>query len=289
MKDSNYPALYQAADTAAVRAQKHHLRSFKTYVVLAILGAVFSIPSINSKEVACTAALVFIAGLSVSVFMAIRKNESIWYEARAVAESVKTVSWRYMMGTEPFDLSMSDAAVRDKFRILLKSILNEHKELGLAFISDALSADQLSERMIDIRHLDLVNRKEVYLKERIQEQRTWYTKKSKYNRKTGAIWFWILVLAQGIVVTLSILRIAFPDWKYWPTQIFVIAGTSTLAWIQLKRFRELAASYALAAQEIGIAQILLDGISSDKDFSDFVRDTENAFSREHTQWIAKKE
>ena len=53
--------------------------------------------------------------------------------------------------------------------------------------------------------------------------------------------------------------------------------------------QELAASYALAAHEIGLIrqQSLLP--STDDEFSLFVGDAENAFSREHTQWIARKD
>ncbi|WP_339927769.1 hypothetical protein [uncultured Cobetia sp.] len=46
---------------------------------------------------------------------------------------------------------------------------------------------------------------------------------------------------------------------------------------------------SLTANEIGIIKTKLQYSNTDSDFSDFVRDAENAFSREHTQWIAKTE
>jgi hypothetical protein len=62
-----------------------------------------------------------------------------------------------------------------------------------------------------------------------------------------------------------------------------------LSWMQAKRFSELAASYALAAHEISLIkeQSLLP--DTDEKFSLFVGDAENAFSREHTQWVARKD
>ena len=50
-----------------------------------------------------------------------------------------------------------------------------------------------------------------------------------------------------------------------------------------------AASYALAAHEIGLIkeQSLLP--DTPEKFSLFVGDAENAFSREHTQWVARKD
>ena len=72
-------------------------------------------------------------------------------------------------------------------------------------------------------------------------------------------------------------------------RVFVAIAASLLSWMQAKRFSELAASYALAAHEIELIrqQSLLP--STDDEFSLFVDDAENAFSREHTQWIARKD
>ena len=62
-----------------------------------------------------------------------------------------------------------------------------------------------------------------------------------------------------------------------------------LSWIQAKRFQELAASYALAAHEISIIRQQSSGPMDDRAFSRFVGDAENAFSREHTQWVARQD
>ncbi|MGH8622437.1 MAG: SLATT domain-containing protein [Burkholderiales bacterium] len=58
--------------------------------------------------------------------------------------------------------------------------------------------------------------------------------------------------------------------------------------MQVKRFRELAAAYAVAAHEIGLAQAELAAVAAEDQWSQFVADTEHAFSREHTHWIARK-
>ena len=100
---------------------------------------------------------------------------------------------------------------------------------------------------------------------------------------------WILVLLQSGAIAFVLLRVAFPEWKFWPTEVFVVAAASTLGWLQVKRFRELSAAYALTAHEIGLADAELDDIKGDQQFSRFVGDTENAFSREHTQWVARKD
>ncbi len=61
-----------------------------------------------------------------------------------------------------------------------------------------------------------------------------------------------------------------------------------LTWIQVKRFQEIATAYALTAHEIGIVRGHLADSDTDEEFSEFVKDAENAFSREHTQWVVRQ-
>jgi uncharacterized membrane protein YjjB (DUF3815 family) len=84
-------------------------------------------------------------------------------------------------------------------------------------------------------------------------------------------------------------RIQFANVPYWPTDIFVAAAGSLLTWMQAKRFNELAASYSLAAYVISLISEQAMLPDSPHAFSVFVGDAENAFSREHTQWVARKD
>lgn len=97
------------------------------------------------------------------------------------------------------------------------------------------------------------------------------------------------MILQAIAVALVLARIAYPEWEIWPTGVFVVAAGSVTTWMQLKRFQEIGAAYALTAYEIGIIESKITEPETDELFSGFVRDAENAFSREHTQWIAKVE
>jgi FtsH-binding integral membrane protein len=288
MIDSDYPALYQAADAASVKSQEVFLRCVKWYAALSVLGSGLAAYGIESRAMAAAAAIVFSTGLFLSVLMAVRKYENVWYRARAVAESIKTSSWRFMMGADPFDYRLAINDAMRNFIGLLQNILREHKDFGAEFGGPIVEKTQVSDRMLRVRSSSLSDRKRIYEQERIIEQRGWYAGKSKHNNDQGQVWFWILVALQGSAIFLTVLRIVEPSWKYLPTEIFVVAGTSALGWIQVKRFRELAAAYAVAANEIGLAQAELAAVATEDQWAQFVADTENAFSREHTQWIARK-
>lgn len=135
----------------------------------------------------------------------------------------------------------------------------------------------------------LSERKAIYLSSRIQDQLDWYAKKTKFNRKMSRNFFWALIAVNSIAVLFAILRITHLDQPMWPTDVIVAVAASILSWMQAKRYSELAASYALAAHEIVIIKEQLPQQTTDTAFSLFVGDSENAFSREHTQWVARKD
>jgi hypothetical protein len=140
-----------------------------------------------------------------------------------------------------------------------------------------------------MREASLEQRKLTYANNRIKDQLTWYAKKARSNRRTSNVFFWALIATNGFAVLCAILRIQFVNVSIWPTDVLVALAASLLSWMQAKRFSELAASYALAAHEIGLIreQALLP--STDAELSQFVGDAENAFSREHTQWVARQD
>ncbi|MEA1901034.1 MAG: DUF4231 domain-containing protein, partial [Thermodesulfobacteriota bacterium] len=123
MQEKDYPALYQAADNASLKAQDNYLSSVKSYIALSVIGAGLSVAGIQSKGAAIVAAVVFLSALFLSIYIAVRKNEGVWYRARAVAESIKTSTWRFMMRTEPFDASLEIDLAKSDFRGVLQRIL----------------------------------------------------------------------------------------------------------------------------------------------------------------------
>ena len=140
-----------------------------------------------------------------------------------------------------------------------------------------------------MRQRGLDERKAAYADNRIKDQLTWYANKAGFNRKASNSFFWALIVINSLALICAILRIKFVDVPYWPTDIFVATAASLLSWMQAKRFSELASSYALAANEIGFIREQSMLPTTDDEFSVFVRDAENAFSREHTQWVARKD
>ena len=288
MNNLEYPSLYQVADATSIKAQAGFLLLVKSYLVSLILGSLLSVAGIESSDLAALAAFVFIVSIILSIVMFTRRSEDQWYRARAIAESVKTSTWRFMMKGAPYLDAPSLEQVKKEFRNLLRSILVEHKDLAHEFGGLMSQSDQITQKMCEVRQMELRDRIDFYSQWRIDEQRKWYAKKSSDNKKDTNLWFFCMIAFQTIAVFLVIFRVAYPQFEMWPTEVFVVTAGAVLTWMQVKRFRELASSYGLAAQEIGIIRGELDEVKTESEFIEFVKDSENAFSREHTQWIARK-
>ena len=286
MLEQDFPALYRSANELSLDSQTHFFCALRLHLVLLVIAATLSITSISHWSIAVIQLLVLLGALLCSIYLFSKRPDRYWYAGRAVAESIKTITWRYVCRAEPFE--SEDPVAKSEFQRKLKAIIDQNKDVAQS-LTNHLDAPQITDVMTQMRAQALNDRKAIYAEKRIKDQLTWYAKKAAFNRKTSNYFFWALIIINSVAVLCAILRIRFVDVPFWPTDIFVATAASILSWMQAKRFSELAASYALAANEIGFIreQSLLS--ITDEEFSLFVGDAENAFSREHTQWVARKD
>ncbi len=128
---------------------------------------------------------------------------------------------------------------------------------------------------------------ENYKSERIQDQADWYGRKSILNRKKSSKWFLVSVTLHAVTIIMLLYRIKDPSISL-PLGAITTAVSAVLTWLQAKKYNELASSYSLTAHEIALIKGMGLAISNEKELSDFVVNSEAAFSREHTQWFARK-
>ena len=248
-----------------------------------------AVKSLPTKEYSLLIAFVFFAALGLSLFLGVMKYEKNWYNGRAVAESIKTSTWRYSMRAAPFENADSVHSTKSEFRNLLNSILRTNRELGDFIGEHQDTNEQITTEMNQIRALSIEERKAYYLRNRIDEQRSWYTTKAAYNKKKQRAWFAAIIVAQAAAIGCVLARIAYPDWQYWPTDTLVLIASFCISWSQLKKFNELSSAYSLTAQEIGIIRGQSESVTTEEELSEFVNNAELAFSREHTQWVARQD
>ena len=286
MEEQDFRALYRSADKLSLDSQKHFFRILKIHLVVLVTAAVLSAINITDKWVYVFQLLALIAALGCSVYLWGVRPDRYWYAGRAVAESVKTITWRYVSRAEPFQTE--DVIAKNDFKQSLRMIFEQNQDVCSKLI-DYANQEQFTVVMQEMRTSSLDNRKGNYCEKRIKDQRDWYAKKAAFNKKKANLFFWGLIIANFFGVVLAILKMTEINPIYLPVDVIITLAASLLSWMQAKRFTELSASYALTAHEIGFIHEQLDRINTEDEFSKFVGDAENAFSREHTQWAARRD
>jgi len=83
------------------------------------------------------------------------------------------------MRAHPFEDTSSLEIPKANFRNLLKGILQANRHIAANLETSV--AEQVTDSMVEIRKLRLDQRMEYYVKNRIDDQRMWYSKKSTVN------------------------------------------------------------------------------------------------------------
>jgi hypothetical protein len=286
---NDFPGLFEAADAIAAESQKMYKVLMTFYLLLLIVGSLLTLFIEKCSWFPFYAALAFLASLLLSIWLAFRRYDRTWYSARAVAESVKTRTWRFGMNAEPYSTLQTDAAAEQRFLEDLQQILQQNREVTKECAHESATNDPISDWMRSLRKLPLNERMAFYKNERVANQQKWYSDKSLTNKANSRRWFITMVLLQVGAIVCLLLRVRKPEWTLLPTEVFAVAASSAMSWIQMNRFNDLATSYSLATHEISIILGRMQSINSEQGFATFVTDTEGAFSREHTQWVARTE
>jgi hypothetical protein len=287
LDDDCLPSLFQTADHASLTAQSNYYFALKSYLYLLVIAALLSFYFPTDLIGALAAVSLFLITLCILIWLKVQKPEDTWYNGRAVAESVKTRTWRWVMKAEPYDDNVSDEQSRKEFLLDLKSILDQNRSLSGYLQSHRTSGEAISIEMSNIRKLPFEKRLDIYKKERVKNQADWYAKKSLFNKRRAKQWFIVSVILHAVAVALLLWRITDPTLSL-PIEVIATGASAVLTWLQSKKHNELNSSYSLAAHEIVIIKSEAESVDSEVMLSNFVVNSESAFSREHTQWSARK-
>ena len=274
--------MFHAADAAAQSAQRWYLRlsACRLWALVAVAALAAAVSLIDRWS-----AYIALIPIGIAVFAEIilmtRRLERRWYQARAVAESAKTLTWRYQVGDRPLGLQMTDGEADAELIARLRALLTEFRDLSLP----ATNRDQVTAEMRRLRALPLQERIAAYKKGRIEDQRAWYADRAEWNRKradwyqAGLIIIELAAFGTALVTALLGLSISF----YSLLAALAVAG---VGWLQIRQHRSTADSYALASHELSAINSTFDSVDGEDAWEDFVDQGEGAISREHTLWLA---
>ncbi len=292
LSDPDLPEVFRAADQSSLAAQARFLTSMRIQLVALAVAAAFGAftwrwPGTGTDVAAIVAASAFALAGVLRAGMQRRKLERSWYDGRAAAESARTMAWRYAVGGKPFPLkpdgtwAAADAELIGRLRDLPVDLRD------LELVPSAEGGRQITDGMRGLRGLSLDARKAVYAGGRIQQQRDWYARKARWNKRCADRWnaFLLGVEAAGALGAVLKATTNLPL-DLLPVVAAVVAGAT--AYLQTKQHDTLASAYTVAALELASIADLLPAVGAEAEWAAFVDEAENAISREHTMWSARR-
>lgn len=290
LTDADFPDIYRSADSASLEGQKRYLKYTKLRLYFVISAATTSALStgISSAEIQKTLiALSLFSFLAASaaeiILLSIRPEES-WYHGRAVAESVKTLTWKFAVCADPFSRPVEAA---DSERLFLQQLTEIVAESPIFVDYSSTGSQQVTPKMRELRGADLATRRMAYRDGRVEDQRNWYSRSAKKNERNALRWRIALVVLELLGATgalLILLNVTNLD-----VGSALAAGVAAGgAWIGVKQYDSLASAYSLTATELALVRAEAEQVTDDTSWSRYVISAEQAISREHTMWLARR-
>ena len=288
----DFPSLYQSADRSSLSAQWRYLCLQKCHMGSLILGSVGAaivtiVPVTAVTWIYGALAIVLAIGVVLTWVSRARGYDKVWFDCRAIAESTKTATWRFMMKAAPFkdDITAEQSFLKNLQKIREARPSNS-KHLAQSFEADAQA---LSNFMKGIRQKSVDQRRDLYLKSRLRDQKIWYLKKAKFNSNKEECWFRAVVILQILAVAFAIIRSQLSGLPVNVVPLLMTFAAVAVAWSQMKRYGELTQSYSLAAQELGEQEAIASNVTTEAALLKLVEQAEETISREHTMWYARRE
>ncbi len=283
------PDPFWVADRVALAGQDSALYWYRWQLGLTLLAAVFGVfpahqvNGVNVVPLLSVACFLGAGGFALALHR--RAPQEQWYQGRSTAEAVKTLTWKYLVQARPFDGPARSPLVDRRFLDALGDALED--------VPAPSGQARLTRQMRDERRKPLQQRRQLYLNERVQVQRTWYLSRADECDHKSHVWS--LVTA---VMFLGGIAIAVAEATSYPSLralgLFSTGAAIVTAWTQLRQFRPLAAAYRLAARELDRVAALLIRIDlgakdAEETWSRLSAEAEDAISREHVVWRARSQ
>jgi hypothetical protein len=296
----DFPAIYRAADTISLRYQRQYTWEVRWELLLLIVGATAGVgtaqATINGTRVdwaAALAVIAFLMGFSLQLAQIIQQPSRYWYAGRAVAESVKTVTWRYAVGGKPFIRAESNTPETDVQRSETEQLLQQKlidilteqaKQTPLDLKPDRA---EITPAMRELREQPLDIRRSMYEAGRLRNQQQWYANRARENDIRVKLWSALLLfleLAAAVAALLKAINIIQIDLL----GIFGTVIAAVMTWLQLRQHQNLAQAYSVAALELQTILNTINDQQTEAAWAVYVNDAEEAISREHTLWVSRQ-
>lgn len=280
------PALYHSFDDASATSQERLLGLTRTSLLATVVAAAGGGVSIGDGPdwAAVVALLAFALAAGCRIVLLQNRPERAWYDARAGAESVKTLSWQFAVGGAPFGRNEPSEAAAQRLTERFRSLIRASAALRAG--PDA-GDRQVTDWMRELRETPLDKRRDAYVTGRILDQIDWYSTAAARHDLHARRWSQLTLLVQALGVVAATLRVS----GTLDVDLMGLAAAGAAAgtaWLESRDHSGLAEAYTTTAHELALVRDELPRELDEQTWATFVADAEAAISREHTSWLARR-
>lgn len=290
LEEKDYPYIYLDSDAASKRAQEYYKKTnwsiLSIMFICTIVGCLPETVTTNNFFIVKINGYFLLGTAIASTLLFFLEPEKNWYIGRAVSESVKTLTWRYIMRSEPFNID-DEALARKNFIERVGDITKKVNKDGFTPKKNKQHSDIVTQGMENIRKLNFLSRKKEYEVYRIDDQIGWYSKKAMTNRNYARFFSSLIIIFQLAAAVYLIFFIdTYKEFKL--PEIMIFLATSLIAVLEMNKHKELHQSYFVTQSELNIIKSKFHTVTDDLELDEFVNEAEQAISREHTMWLARR-
>ncbi|MCE7003658.1 DUF4231 domain-containing protein [Kibdelosporangium philippinense] len=283
MTDADLPGFFHDAERASLTGQRQTIvlsRLRLLSAVVAALGGALSWKFGRYDVWAFVSLAGFLVALFAEILLWALHPEQKWNAGRAVAESIKSLVWRFAVAADPFPSTLPEATqnLRDK----ITNVVESHgRKLALSSENPSVTPS-----MIELRGASFDDRKQAYRRDRVLLQKNWYADRANRNEKWAKLWRYLLIGGEFVAIVLALLR-AMGVWDVDISGVMAAAVAGGAAWLGLKQHENLHVTYSAAARDLALLHEKLADTAEDE-WPAAVANTEEAISREHSAWLASR-
>jgi hypothetical protein len=280
------PAALQVAARESTQAQALYLGLHRLMLATSLTAASLAVVGQGNNMVLVPVALLLVGSIFISVFLRLMKFERAWYDCRALAENIKSLSWQYMMATPPFQDRSDEDAMK---RFFARKLKTERESWGKFLPADGLPNNStITVTMTKVRVSNLDVKYQTYIQERVRDQISWFTKQSQKYRTLFTLFLITGLVFQGLAILSTFFMAWRPSHDINLVPLAIAFSTACFAWIQLRRYQELYETYSMAAHALNdvISETIESG--SESELHSLVDKVESLILQEHNSWQLRR-
>lgn len=320
LTDADMPELFAKADTGAKQSQKWYFSFVRIELIAISLAALAQVvgrqlaPTITSalnlgvgeihflgsdytaRSLTNAVASYILPAVVMAVafvMLALRvllRYDRRWRARRAIAEATKELAWRFSMRAMQADIEattpLTDVQAVEAFSKELGQYIEQ--SLSLHLKPPSAAAPQITQPMRDLRAANIGVQSAAYLKDRLEDQQTWYSGKAD----TYQTWTTRLQIARFVAYGLGVVLIFYHGFGINGLGIMTTIAGAFATWLAGRHYDDLSQSYAGMARQLGLlaatANTVLKsgsaGSAGPNDWPHMVDKVETLMDGEHQDW-----